>query len=84
MGVQGVATATFNALGKALPSMILSIARMAVLYVPLALLGDWLFGYVGIYIATSVTSIIVGVFAYVWLRSVVRSEIDQLSKRSHA
>lgn len=84
MGLQGVATSTFNALGKPLPSMILSMSRMAVLYVPLALLGDWLFGYVGIYIATSVTSIIVGVFAYVWLRSVVRSEIDQLSKRSHA
>jgi Na+-driven multidrug efflux pump len=48
--------------------------------VPLALLGDWLFGYIGIYIATSVTSIIVGVLAYVWLRSVVRKEITGRSK----
>ena len=80
MGLQAVATSTFNALGKPLPSMILSMSRMAVLYVPLALLGDWLFGYIGIYIATSVTSIIVGVLAYVWLRSVVRKEITGRSK----
>jgi putative MATE family efflux protein len=75
MGLMSVASSTFNALGKPLPSMILSMARMAVLYVPLALLADWLYGYVGIFIATSFTSIIVGIWAYFWLRRVIRREI---------
>lgn len=75
MGLQSVATSTFNALGKPIPSLILSMSRMAVLYVPLAVIANWLYGYVGIFVATSLTSVVVGVWAYVWLRNVVRREI---------
>ena len=75
MGLQSVATSTFNALGKPLPSMILSMSRMAVLYVPLAIIADWLYGYVGIFVATSATSVIVGVWAWQWLRTVIHREI---------
>lgn len=78
MGLQSVATSTFNALGKPLPSLILSMSRMAILYVPLAILADWLFGYVGIFIATSLTSVIVGVWAFLWLRSAIRREVRRV------
>tara|TARA_Y100001934_G_scaffold117188_1_gene143500 strand:+ start:50 stop:1474 length:1425 start_codon:yes stop_codon:yes gene_type:complete len=75
MGVMSVATSTFNALGKPMPSLIISISRMVVIYLPMAVVADWLYGYVGIFIATSAASIVVGIWAYVWLSRVIRTEI---------
>ena len=64
MGLQNVASSAFNALGKPMPSMTLSLARMVVMYLPLALLGDWLWGYVGIMFATTFTSVVVGTWSW--------------------
>ena len=71
MGLQHVASSAFNALGRPMPSMTLSMARMVVFYLPLAMLGDWLWGYAGILFATTFTSVFVGVWAWWWLRSVI-------------
>ena len=84
MGLQSVATSTFNALGKPIPSLILSMARMAVIYVPLAIIAEALYGYIGIFFATSLTSVIVGIWAFLWLRRMIDTpvEIDGLEKAS--
>lgn len=71
MGLQSVATSTFNALGKPIPSLILSMARMAVLYVPVAIVADHFYGFVGIFFATSATSVVVGIWAYFWLKRLI-------------
>ena len=39
MGVMGVASACFNALGKPTPPLVLSLLRLVVLLIPLALIG---------------------------------------------
>ena len=77
MGLQHVASSAFNALGRPLPSMTLSMARMLVIYLPLAVLGDWLWGYIGILFATTFTSFVVGIWAWWWLRRVVEGEIER-------
>ena len=41
------------------------------IYVPLAILGDHLWGYVGIFAAGTVTTIVLGAVSWLWLRRVI-------------
>jgi Na+-driven multidrug efflux pump len=63
-----MASASFNALGKPLPSTMLSFSRMFLIYVPLALLLDNLYGYTGIFIATATSNALGGMLGYLWFR----------------
>ena len=76
-GMMMMATASFNAIGKPLPSTALAFARMVIVYIPLASVLDHYFGYRGVFIATLVSNSLVGIAAYYWLRS-------QLSTMSRA
>ena len=66
MGMTQIASSCFNALGKPTPSLVISLLRALVIIVPLAILGNYLFGYVGIFIATAVTNVVVGLLAWQW------------------
>ena len=65
-GIIFVASSTFNALGKPIPSMIMTVSRMVVLYIPLAYLGSRLFGIIGIFAAACIANLAVGIGAYIW------------------
>ncbi|MGB3509013.1 MAG: MATE family efflux transporter, partial [Microcoleaceae cyanobacterium] len=65
-GIILISSATFNALGKPLPSVVMTMTRMLFLYVPLAYLGSWLFGINGIFAAACWANLIVGIGAYIW------------------
>ena len=67
-GVLMMASASFNALGKPLPSTALSFGRMIIVYIPLATFLNSLYGYVGIFIATSLSNIIFGIVGARWFR----------------
>ncbi len=67
-GVLMVSSASFNSLGRPLPSTFMSFTRMFVVYIPLALLGNSLYGYKGIFAATMISNILMGIVAYWWLR----------------
>jgi Na+-driven multidrug efflux pump len=71
MGVSMVVGSTFLALGRPLPSLLLTITRMLVLYLPLACLGDHLWGYRGIFYATALCTVVVSGMGHLWLRSVL-------------
>ena len=75
MGVMQVATSCFNALGQPLPPLTISFARSIAFYVPLAILGDYLWGYVGIFLATALSNVLLGILAWYWNRVVVKREI---------
>ena len=75
MGVMQVATSCFNALGQPLPPLTISFARSIAFYVPLAILGDYLWGYVGIFLATAFSNVLLGILAWYWNRVVVKREI---------
>lgn len=64
-----MATASFNAVGKPLPSAALTFARMVVIYIPLASILDHYLGYQGILIATLISNSLLGIVAYHWFRS---------------
>ena len=75
MGVMHVATYCFNALGQPFPPLVLSTLRSLGLYIPLAVLGDHLWGYVGIFAATAFSNVVLGVGGWYWNRLAVRRGI---------
>ena len=77
LGVGAVAASTFIALGKPMPTLVLSVVRMLVLFVPLALLLETGFGYWGIYGAISICNLVLGIWSVVWVRAMLRREIER-------
>ena len=67
-GVLMMSSASFNALGKPIPSTVLSFTRMFLIYVPLATFLNYHFGYVGIFVATAVSNTVMGMCGFWWLR----------------
>jgi len=68
-GLVQVASAAFNALGRPLPTVVLTVLRMFVLYIPLAYFGSRWFGPVGIFVGAAIANILVGLAAYFYSRS---------------
>jgi putative MATE family efflux protein len=71
-GMVMVMNAAFNGLGKPMPGVWVSLMRILVLYVPLAMLAMQFFGVVGIFAAYALANILTGLFAYAWARGTVR------------
>ncbi len=67
-GTLMMSSASFNALGKPLPSTTLSFTRMFVLYIPLALLMNHFYGHLGIFVATAISNAVMGGLGYWWFR----------------
>ena len=68
--------AAFNGLGNPWPAMLLSAGRVLYIYLPLAWLGQFLWGIEGIFIATALANIILGVWAWKWLKRYIHSGIE--------
>ncbi len=77
-GVLMMASASFNALGKPLPSTVLSFTRMFVVYVPLAMVLNHYYGYPGIFMATLVSNSLIGLAGYVWLRHRLNNMVNAI------
>lgn len=77
-GVVMSVNAAFNGLGRPWPAMLLSASRVVLVFLPLALLGQWLWQLEGIFVATALSNVCVGVWAWFWLRR----HLAQLSQKS--
>ena len=66
IGMANVANGAFNAMSRPLPALCLSVLRLFVFYVPLALLGSHYFGYLGVFVAMAGTNVIVGLWGRAW------------------
>jgi putative MATE family efflux protein len=71
-GMVMVMNASFNGLGYPMPGVVISVCRIAVLYIPIALVAMQFFDVGGIFAAYSIANIVSGLGAYAWTRSVVR------------
>ncbi|MEM7716405.1 MAG: MATE family efflux transporter [Cyanobacteria bacterium P01_A01_bin.68] len=65
-GIILVSNSAFNALGKPIPSVVMTVTRMFLLYIPLAYFGGQLYGVNGIFGAACISNLIVGIAAYIW------------------
>lgn len=80
MGMLNVANHAFSAIRQPMPALVLSLARLFVVYVPLALLGDHLYGFVGIFAAIAASNVIMGVVAWRWNARTLRLAERALSQ----
>lgn len=81
-GIVMVMNAAFNGLGNPLPGVVISVTRIVVLYVPLAVLGMRLYGITGIFIAYAVANILSGILAYYWAKKNVHGRCKVAARRS--
>ena len=65
-----------------MPPLVLALSRMIVLYVPLAILGDYLYGYAGIFGATALANVINGLAAAYWNRVSIDNSVQRLQAAS--
>ena len=72
MGVMQVASTCFNALGRPAPPLIIALLRTFVMYVPIAIVANWMWGYPGIFAATALTNVVMGTIAWDWNRRTMR------------
>ncbi len=67
-GVVMVMNAAFNGLGKPMPAVYISVTRMMLLYLPLAVVGRQLYGIAGIFGAYAIANLLSGLLSYLWAR----------------
>lgn len=79
MGLIQISNHAFNALRKPVYAMILSISRLLIVYIPLALVLSNLYGFIGVFVATALANVLVGVTAVVWNRSTLYREERRLT-----
>lgn len=75
-GIIQVSNSAFNAQGRPIPAVIITVLRMFVLYIPLAYLVSLWLGATGIFIAATVANVIVGIGAYCWTRRACVAKTD--------
>ena len=67
-GIVMSVNASFNGSGRPLPSVMISSARVIFVFLPLAFAGRWLFDLQGLFAASTVANLVVGLMAYAWLK----------------
>jgi putative MATE family efflux protein len=72
LGFAMTANSAFNAIGKPMPAMLISLSRTILIYAPLAFLFATLFGLVGVFAAAFTANFTAGTIAYLWLRSTMK------------
>jgi Na+-driven multidrug efflux pump len=78
MGMIQVANSCFNARGLPMPALVISLLRSLIIYIPLALIGDYLWGYEGIFIATAITNVVLGAVSWQWNQKSVERQAQAL------
>lgn len=76
LGAAMTVNSAFNAIGKPLPAMFVSLSRTALLYAPLAFLFAWLFGLVGVFAAACTANFAAGSIGAAWFRQAFRHELE--------
>jgi len=75
LGMAMTVNSAFNAIGKPLPGMFVSLTRTIMVYAPLAFLLAYMFGLVGVFAAAFTANLIAGAVGVVWLRHVLKRVI---------
>lgn len=72
-GILLIVSAGFNGLNRPLHSAALSLTRMLILYIPMALLLRLYFGVVGVFSAAAAANLLSGLIAYLLISHILRT-----------
>jgi len=70
LGFSMIAVSAFNAIGKPMPAMWISLTRTILVYAPLAFFMAWWLGLIGVFLAAFIANLCSGALAFFWFRSV--------------
>ena len=84
LGMAMIVNGSFNAIGRPMPAMIVSLCRTILVYAPLAFIFAKLFGLVGIFAAACTANFVAGSVGFVWFRSLFRKVIIEEKAVQHA
>lgn len=84
LSIIGISSQTFNSLARPMPAMIIGACKAFVIQVPLAYAGAAIGGIQGVFVAMSLSTIMVSLLAYVWIRRVINEEEGALSSSAAA
>jgi putative MATE family efflux protein len=73
-GALRISTTMLNIINKPIDSAILNVIQSLVLLIPLAFLGNYLFGLVGIFGALVISNLITGTAGYGWLMKILKEK----------
>jgi Na+-driven multidrug efflux pump len=76
-GLVMAVNASFNGSGRPLPSVFISSTRVIFVFLPLAFAGRAFFGLHGLFAASTIANLIVGLMAYLWLKRHITSSASQ-------
>ena len=82
MGMVIVSTSAFNAVRVPGPALALSISRLLVVFLPLAILLSRVMGYPGVFVAIALSHVFIGVMGWLWCDRRLRREELKLSTAS--
>jgi len=75
LGFAMTVNGAFNAIGKPMPAMFISLTRTILLYAPLAFLLTSLFGLVGVFVAACTANLSAGTLGFFWFRKVFKKVV---------
>jgi len=64
--------ASFNGMGRPVPGVVISASRVIFVFLPLALLGRWMFDLPGLFAASAMANLLMGFIAFIWLGRQIR------------
>ena len=76
LSLQLVGAAYFQAIGKALPALILTLTRQAIFFIPLMYIMPIFFGELGIWMSFPISDILSTIVTYYFLRREVKLKLD--------
>ncbi len=79
-GALRISTTMLNIINKPLDSALLNVIQSLVLLIPLAILGNNLFGLTGIFGAIVVSNLLTGTAGYLWLMKILRRKEKEISR----
>ena len=77
LGMAMCVNSSFNAIGKPMPAMFVSLTRTILVYAPLAFILANLFGLVGVFAAACAANLIAGGVGVIWFRRVLKKTVAE-------
>ena len=77
LGLAAICNGSFNALGKPMPAMTISIARTLIVYVPMAYWFASLIGIRGVFVAQVAANILAGIAGIIWYKLIFKQLSSQ-------
>jgi putative MATE family efflux protein len=82
-GIVTIATASFNGLRKPIQAAGASMIRLFALYIPLAVIGKYIYGLEGIFFGAAAANLISGIIAYYWFKKHLNRYRQQTNTENH-